>query len=531
MKRHGTRTWRKRPSRQSLSSRTSGADHLLPARGGSDLDAGGRRWRGPVPLGGEPKGTTGRNAYALHAAVHAKNPQKIIALVQSRTTSVNRRMHGWPPLHYAASKGSLDVLKALFDMGADVNAQDSDGWSALHIAAWRGDADVCDALLSAGCKPNLRTKQGQTALHKAVAAKSLPSVVILLKHGASAALRNGSGRTAEDIATSKRMVRLLKRAASSNPRGQRVPPPIIKVVAKGPLGERSTSSAGTGTPGSFASPASVRSMASTTVALRTPQAPRAKNHKVQWYTGDTPSAARARREMEVGADDGDGPATPTPERKSTALSMQPPRMTVDAVRLVSQRERGPAPETDASSASRDDPTFLERTLQKAPSALMRQRHSQIEVHPRSSMHMRSSAVNVAPRKTNAKAPTGRAHRASIEEVAPSAPPGRAFRRFQAVEPRAQAKWPGVDRSVQRARAAPSAERGASAPPMTTQRAAQRTAVLASSAAADLPARWQAMRPASRGDATSQLDCLLPPLGRNWSSRGRLVDKSRAAALA
>jgi len=73
------------------------------------------------------------------------------------------------PLHWAVIAHQPDVVKALVDAGADVNAVDRYGYTPLLYAATIdfGDADTAEILLKAGADPNIKAKKGQTALSQA----------------------------------------------------------------------------------------------------------------------------------------------------------------------------------------------------------------------------------------------------------------------------------------------------------------------------------------------------------------------------
>ena len=143
-----------------------------------------------------------------------------------------------PPLHIAASQGSLDVIKLLHALGSDINLAGREGarGTALHdaIAASRTPAvrlllslganpnartaasafseaalhvavlclsphceDIVDALLAAGADPNVRDALGRTPLHRfATAGKSKWNAIrVLLKAGARVNQPADDGRT------------------------------------------------------------------------------------------------------------------------------------------------------------------------------------------------------------------------------------------------------------------------------------------------------------------------------------------------
>ncbi len=56
----------------------------------------------------------------------------------------------------SAMLGETDILFALLDAGANINAQRGDGAAALHLAAFDGNGALVDALLARGADPSLR---------------------------------------------------------------------------------------------------------------------------------------------------------------------------------------------------------------------------------------------------------------------------------------------------------------------------------------------------------------------------------------
>jgi len=58
---------------------------------------------------------------------------------------LNQCVDGKLPLHVAAVKGHCDIVTALLDAGADVNAADSDGDIAVHYAVF-GSVTIASTL-------------------------------------------------------------------------------------------------------------------------------------------------------------------------------------------------------------------------------------------------------------------------------------------------------------------------------------------------------------------------------------------------
>ncbi|XP_078384426.1 oxysterol-binding protein-related protein 1-like [Oculina patagonica] len=178
---------------------------------------------------------------------------------------------GWTPLHLAAYFGHMNVVKALLEKGADVNARNGMGDTPLHRAAFTGRADVVtlliqynadvtiingegrkpsqvtnstevkqlikaaerslqlkleDRLLTAAREgdtselkklingthpPNINCQDmvGNTPLHCAAYRGHKVIAVTLLQHGADTTIKNNSGQIALDLAYNKKMKQLL----------------------------------------------------------------------------------------------------------------------------------------------------------------------------------------------------------------------------------------------------------------------------------------------------------------------------------
>jgi ankyrin repeat protein len=102
----------------------------------------------------------------------------------------------------AAKKGNLAVVYELVSKDkALLCVRDSDGSTPLHCAAWKGHVEVVRALLDAGADMNDHNQNdhwGTTALHAAAHGNQKEVVALLIDRGANLNARNPSGRTPLD---------------------------------------------------------------------------------------------------------------------------------------------------------------------------------------------------------------------------------------------------------------------------------------------------------------------------------------------
>ncbi|KAG5466302.1 hypothetical protein LSCM4_01448 [Leishmania orientalis] len=107
-------------------------------------------------------------------------------------------------LHHAAFSGNNAFVKAILArsgiQNVAIDAADGEGWTPLHYAADRGHADVVTALLDEGANVNARDAAKRTPMHLAALSGRTDAVAVLLLNGASKTAKNVAGMTPADCA-------------------------------------------------------------------------------------------------------------------------------------------------------------------------------------------------------------------------------------------------------------------------------------------------------------------------------------------
>jgi len=88
------------------------------------------------------------------------------ALVQGRNAQLDHI--GWTPLHYASSRGHLEVAQYLLANGSIVNSMSPGNTTPLMMAVQSGNEQLVKLLLDKGADIQLRNANGLTAIDIAV---------------------------------------------------------------------------------------------------------------------------------------------------------------------------------------------------------------------------------------------------------------------------------------------------------------------------------------------------------------------------
>ncbi|XP_050960458.1 ankyrin repeat domain-containing protein 6b [Labeo rohita] len=135
----------------------------------------------------------------LLIASHKGQAEHVVQLI-NKGAKVAITKNGRTPLHLAAYKGHIAVVRILLAAGCDLDIQDDGDQTALHRAAVVGNGDVISALIQEGCALDRQDKDGNTALHEAAWHGFSQSVKLLVKAGANVHAKNKAGNTALHLA-------------------------------------------------------------------------------------------------------------------------------------------------------------------------------------------------------------------------------------------------------------------------------------------------------------------------------------------
>jgi ankyrin repeat protein len=135
-----------------------------------------------------------------------------ISLFLSNGSDLNHRNNfGSTPFLYYILKGKLDLAEHLLTLPSlQVALADSGLRNCLHLACYHGYLSLCKSIISKN-KVNIndQTRRGNSSLHAAVEGGFMEVVKLLLSSGADPKIRNTQGRSASDLSKNDEIKSLL----------------------------------------------------------------------------------------------------------------------------------------------------------------------------------------------------------------------------------------------------------------------------------------------------------------------------------
>lgn len=148
--------------------------------------------------GFDPNSPSPKNVPALILSYQKKSMKVLDVLIDSKKTNLNViSADGETLLMLAAINNQLSLADKLISKGADVNKP---GWTALHYAASKGHIEMIRLLLDQQAYLDAESPNGTTPLMMAASYGSAMSVKLLLEEGADPRIKNKLGLTALDMA-------------------------------------------------------------------------------------------------------------------------------------------------------------------------------------------------------------------------------------------------------------------------------------------------------------------------------------------
>ncbi len=120
--------------------------------------------------------------FSEFVSIAAASPETAKQLVRAdQGLLVLKNGSGETPLHYLAIENEILSVRALVDVGADVNTQDLHGSTPMMHAINLGYDELLDYLLMIGARIDLKTLDGDTALTEAVLKDRMDVIRKMLK--------------------------------------------------------------------------------------------------------------------------------------------------------------------------------------------------------------------------------------------------------------------------------------------------------------------------------------------------------------
>lgn len=118
---------------------------------------------------------------------------------KARLHKAQYSLAGYTPLMHAASKGDIQLMQLLIDLGADVNAQTYLQYRALHAASSGGHTNIVELLIHYKADIDAQDHKGITALSVAMRWCDPDIVKLLIAAGSDLDIKDNGGESIHTI--------------------------------------------------------------------------------------------------------------------------------------------------------------------------------------------------------------------------------------------------------------------------------------------------------------------------------------------
>ncbi|MBN2181513.1 MAG: ankyrin repeat domain-containing protein [Sedimentisphaerales bacterium] len=130
----------------------------------------------------------------IHKAAYKGDLKKVKKIIDRKPNQINvQDVLGKTPLHFASSKGHIEIVEFLLNNDADVDTEMFTGDTPLMIAARYardGKYETIKTLLEHGANVNHKNEDGRTVLHEAAMYSGKEVINLLISYGADVNARD-----------------------------------------------------------------------------------------------------------------------------------------------------------------------------------------------------------------------------------------------------------------------------------------------------------------------------------------------------
>lgn len=152
------------------------------------------------------------SAIDIYTAIDSGYVNQVMQLLEQNPGLLNaKNKQAMTPLNLAASRGRVEIVEKLLEMGADASIGDSENSQPIHNAAVSGHNEVIERLLAHGVDINVQDDNGMTAMIFSISYARQETFEYLLESGADVQKRNNNGLAALHYAAAGGRTEIIKR--------------------------------------------------------------------------------------------------------------------------------------------------------------------------------------------------------------------------------------------------------------------------------------------------------------------------------